>query len=172
MVNIQDQTTSGVAWNHRPRDAHTVRQRRARHAIMSLGQHIQSDDVEHNMPLPLDLTYIRTTWVLACPHVFWVAHTFEQHRAWNSIIALGNTDSRKMSGITSHHFPWTAYTVRQRGGVACYHLLWKTYTIGLRQAWHVITHGHTTSGEVCHHRPWTKHMVSQRQAWHAYMGLR
>ena len=124
---------SGVAWNHRPWAAHTVRQRWARHALMFLGQHIHSNDVGHNMPSSLlDFTYGGTTSVLACPHVPSVAHTFRRHRALHVIISLGqhtrsediehgmpssplgSTDSRTMSGITSHHFPWEAHTVRSR----------------------------------------------------------
>ena len=56
-------TTSGVACHHLLWEAHTVEQRRAWHAIITFGHHIQSNDVGRGMPsLPLGSTHGRTTW--------------------------------------------------------------------------------------------------------------
>ena len=64
--------TSVMAFRHRLWAAHTVKQRRAWHDITALGQHTQSDDVEHGMTSPpLDSTHGR------------------QRRAWHDITALG-----------------------------------------------------------------------------------
>ena len=55
-------TTSGVACHHHLWEAHTVKRRRAWHAIIALRQHTQSNDVERGFPLsPLDSTHGRTT---------------------------------------------------------------------------------------------------------------
>ena len=48
-------TTSGMACRHCPWTQHTVKQSRAWHAIISLGQQTRSDDVRRGMPSsPLD----------------------------------------------------------------------------------------------------------------------
>ena len=55
-------TTSGVACHHRPWKGHTLGQRRAWHAITSLGQHTQSDDIGRGMTSPpLESTHDRMT---------------------------------------------------------------------------------------------------------------
>ena len=53
--NAHGRTTSGMACHHRVWEAHTVQQRRAWHAIITFGQHKQSNDVRRNMKsVPLD----------------------------------------------------------------------------------------------------------------------
>ena len=80
LENIHDQTTSGVAWLYH----------RAWHSFISFGHHIQWDDIGRNMPsVHFDCTCGRTTSVLACRHVPWVAHTFVGCRMWHANITLG-----------------------------------------------------------------------------------
>ena len=50
--STHDQTTSGVACQHRLKAAHTVRRRGAWHYITAFGQHTRSNDVERDMPSP------------------------------------------------------------------------------------------------------------------------
>ena len=118
---------------------HTIGRRRAWHDITALGQHTRSDYVRRGMTSPpLYRTHGRTTSGVAFHHRLWTPHTVKQRRAWHSIIAfgqhtrsnyvgrgmpsspLGSTHDRTMSGVASHHSPWTANTVKRR------------------QAWHAI----------------------------------
>ena len=56
----------GVACHHCLWPAHTVKRRRAWHAIITSGGHIGSNDVGRCMPsLPLGITHGRTTWGVA-----------------------------------------------------------------------------------------------------------
>ena len=58
--------TSGVACHHRLRAAHTVKRRRAWHAIIAFGQLKHSNDVGCGMTsLPMDCTHSRTTSCVA-----------------------------------------------------------------------------------------------------------
>ena len=55
-------TTSGVTCHHHLWTAHTVKRRRAWHAIIAFGQHPRSNDIGRDMPsLPLDSTHGWTT---------------------------------------------------------------------------------------------------------------
>ena len=76
---IHCQTTSRVACNHLTLKAHMVRQRQARLAIISLGQHKRLDYVGHGMPsLSLGSIHGRTTSIVACHHGHWEAQTVER----------------------------------------------------------------------------------------------
>ena len=99
-------TASGVACHHLLWPAHTVKRRRAWHAIIAFGkhtgsndvtlhatitfgQHTQSNDVGRGMPSsPLGSTHCQTMSGVACHHLLWEAHTVEQRRAWHEITAL------------------------------------------------------------------------------------
>ena len=66
------QTASGVACHHRLWPAHTIKRRRAWHAIIAFGEHTRSNDVGHCMPSsPLGITHGRTTSGVACHHRLW-----------------------------------------------------------------------------------------------------
>ena len=114
--------TSGVACHHRLRKAHTIRRRRAWHAIIAfwaaqmverrrashdittLGLHTQSDDVGHGMTSPLlENTHSRTTSGVAWHHHSWTTHIVGRRRAWHDITALGqHTQSDDVGrGMTS-----------------------------------------------------------------------
>ena len=87
--NTYDQTTSGVTCHHRLWTTHTVKWRRAWHAIIPFGQHTRSNNVRCGIPSwPLDSTLDRTTSGVACHHSPWTANTVERCRAWNTIIAF------------------------------------------------------------------------------------
>ena len=123
--STHSRTTSGVTCHHRLWEAHRVKQCRAWHAIISLGQHTWSDGVERGMPSSLLCsTHGRTTSGVACHHRLRVAHTIERRRAWHAITAfgqhtrsndvgrgmppspLGSTHGRTTSGVACHHHPW------------------------------------------------------------------
>ena len=101
-------TTSGVASHHRLLTAHTVKERRAWHAIIAFRLQTQSNDIENGMTSPpFDSTHgqtmssvachhhlwtsshSRTTSCLTFNHRLWAAHTIERRRAWHDITALG-----------------------------------------------------------------------------------
>ena len=71
-------TKSGMACPHYLWTAHTVKRRRALHAIIAFGQHTRSNNVWRGMTSPpLDNTH---SW---------------QHRAWHDITDLDNTHGRQ-----------------------------------------------------------------------------
>ena len=75
-------TTLGVAFHHRLWAAHTVERRRARHAIISFGQHTWSNDVGRGMPSSLlGSTHDRTMLGVACDHSPWTTNMFEKCQA-------------------------------------------------------------------------------------------
>ena len=87
--NIQGQTISPGACYHFPWTEHTVRRRRAWHAIIYLGLHIQSKDVERVMlSSSFDFTHGRTMSGMTCTHVPWAANTVGRRRARHAIITL------------------------------------------------------------------------------------
>ena len=136
--STHSRNTSGVECHHRLWTAHTVRRRRAFHAIIAFGQHTRLNDVRHGMPSsPLDSTHGRTTSNVACHHRIWEAHTVERRQAWQSITANGqHTPSNDVArGMTSPPLD--------------------------------STHGRTTSCVTCHHRLWTTHSVKRHRVWHA-----
>ena len=121
-----------------PLDRTHGRQRRAWHDIIALGQLTQSDNVGRGMTSPpLDCTLGRTTFIVACHHCGWPAHTIERRRAWHDITSLGmhawSDDVRR--GITS--LPLDSTLGRQR------------------RAWHEITAfgQHTQSNDIGHGIP-------------------
>ena len=116
------QTTSGVECNPCLWTAHTVKRRRAWHAIIAFGKHTQSNDVGRGMPSsPLGSTNGRTTSSVACHHLLWTS-----------------THSRTASGVACHHCPLTEKCGRMTSGVASHHRLLTAHTVEQRQAWHVI----------------------------------
>ena len=183
-------TTSGVTCHHRIWTAHTVKHRRAWHAIIAFRQPKRSNDVERGMPsYPLDGKHGRTTSGMTCHHHLWTAHTVEQRRAWHAIIAFGqHTRSNDVRhGMPS--YPLDSKHGRTTLGVTCHHRLWTAHTVECHQVWHAIiafgqhtrsndvgcgmtsppldsTHGRMTSGVAYHHRPWAAHTIKLRRAWH------
>ena len=76
LASTHGRTTSGIAYHHRLWAAHTVKRRRAWHAIIALGRQTQSNDVRHGMPpSPLGITHGRTKSGVACHHRLWTADT-------------------------------------------------------------------------------------------------
>ena len=87
--NIQGQTMSHVACYHCPWTEHTVRRRRAWHAIIYLRLHKQSKDVERVMlSSSFDFTHGRTTSGMTCTHVPWAANMIGRRRERHAIITL------------------------------------------------------------------------------------
>ena len=93
-------TTSGVACHHRLWPAHTVKRRRAWHAITAFGKHTGSNDVRRCMPSsPLSSTHSQTTSGVACHHLLWGAHRIERCQALHAIITLIKHTRSAMSGV-------------------------------------------------------------------------
>ena len=64
--STNSRTASGIACHHCLWPAHTVKRRRAWHAIIAFGDHTGSNDVGRCMPSsPLGRTHGRTTWGVA-----------------------------------------------------------------------------------------------------------
>ena len=75
-------TTSSATCHHRHKKAHTVKRRRAWHAIITFGQHTRSNDVGRGMTSPpLDSTLGRTTSGVTCQNRLWAAYTVERRLA-------------------------------------------------------------------------------------------
>uniref|UniRef100_A0A494G8S5 Uncharacterized protein n=1 Tax=Solanum lycopersicum TaxID=4081 RepID=A0A494G8S5_SOLLC len=84
------QTTSSVAFHHRPWRAHTIALRRAWHDIIALGQHTRLDDVGRGIPSSsLESIHDRTTLGMACYHQSWTTHMIGSLRVWHAHMALG-----------------------------------------------------------------------------------
>ena len=67
----------------------TIELCQASHAIIDLGQHTRSNDVEHGMPSStFDNTHGHTTSGEVCHHRPWTAHTVKQHQAWHAHMGL------------------------------------------------------------------------------------
>ena len=99
-------TASGATFHHRLWKAHTVERRRAWHAIITFGQHKQSNGVGRGMPAsPLYGEHDRTTSGVAC------IITFGQHTRSNDVRRgmpswpFDSTDGRMTSGVACHHIP-------------------------------------------------------------------
>ena len=93
--SAHDRTTSGATCHHRLWKAHTFERRRAWHAIITFGQHKQSDqqtrlnDVERDIPTPpLESTHGRSTSSVAFHYRLWAAHMVERPLAWHAIISF------------------------------------------------------------------------------------
>ena len=124
-------TTSGATCHHRLWKAHTVERCRAWHAIITFGQHKQSDDIECVMQSPpLESTQGRMTSGVACHRRPWTAPTVGRRGACHEITALELHRGRSWHDITA---------IGQN-------------TIGRRRAWHDITAlgQHTRSDYVRH----------------------
>ena len=136
----------------------------------------------------------RTTSSMACHHRLWTAKTVERRRAWHDITALGLharsddvwrgmtsspfdcIEGRTTSGVTWHHRPWTAHTVRQRRA-------WQAITaLGQHTQLDDVerdmpslplgsTHSRTTLGVEFHYIPWTANTAERRRAWHEITAL-
>ena len=170
-------TTSGVACHHRLWKAQTVKPRRVRHANITFGQHIRSNDVGRDMPVsPLGNTHGRKTSGVACHHHLWEAQTVERRRVWHAIITFGKQIRSNDVGRGLPALPMGSTHGQKTSGVACQHRLWAAHTVEIRRAWHAIiafwqhtrsndvgrgmtsppldgTRGQTTSGVALHHRP-------------------
>ena len=129
-------TTSGVACNHHLWAAQTVKQHRAWHALIALGQYRRSDGVGRRMPSsPLDSTHGRPSSGVPCHHSPWIAHTVGRRRAWHAIIAFGQ---HRRSAVVGRGRAWHAIIAlgqhkgsaivgracTERSVVACPHRSW------------------------------------------------
>ena len=131
---------SGVACHHRLWPAHTVKRRRAWHAIIAFGQHRRLDGVRRFMPSsPLDGKHGLTTFGVACNHRLWAAQIVERRRALHAIIAFGQHTQSNDVGHGMPSSPLGSTQDRTMSGVACHHRLWAAHTVGRRGAWHDIT---------------------------------
>ena len=123
-----DWTTLGVSCHHSPWKSYTLKPHREWHVIIAilpwydiitLGQHIQFDNIRHDMSSsPLGSTNDYTTYGMACHHHPWTEHksddivccmpaltlgsTYDRRLlAWNVVIALGlNIQGRTISNGT------------------------------------------------------------------------
>ena len=154
--NIQDRSTSGVAWYNVLWPMHIVRIRRAWipsslldnihrvewcrawHAIIALGQHTRSDNLGRGMLLSLlDTIHGRMMSGMECDHLLWTSYTVERCRHGTPSSPFDLTEGRKMSGMVYHYYPSATHTVRR-----CRALI-PSFPLGS-------THGHTTLGVACH----------------------
>ena len=147
LYSTHGRTTSGVACHHRLWTPHTVKRRRAWHAIIAFGKHKQMNDVGRGMQTsPLGNTHGQTTSGVAYQHRLWTAH------------------GRKTSCVASHHLLWTAHTVerrRARYAITAFGKHTRSNDVGRGMPSSPLgsTHGRTTSGVACHHRLWAAHTV-------------
>ena len=167
-----------VACHHRHLTKTTIRLHGARHAIIALGQHTRSNDIEHGVPSsPLDNTHGHTTSGKACHLCPSTACTVKRRRAWHAHMGLGQHKLSNDVGRDMLHRPWATHTVR---------LCWSCHAC--------MIHGQCTQSndiEFCTpsqplgstqnrmtlavafiHRPWEAQPVKQHCVWHARMGLR
>ena len=80
--NTHDRTTSGIACHHRLWETHTVKRRRAWHAIIAFGS-----------------TNGRRTSGVACHHRPFTARLVGRRWAWHESLPLDNTHGRTTSGV-------------------------------------------------------------------------
>ena len=87
--NTHGRSTSIVACHHCHCTKTMIRLRQESHAIIALGQHTRSNDVEHGMPSStFDNTHGNTTSGEVCHHRPWTAHTVRQRQAWHAHMGL------------------------------------------------------------------------------------
>ncbi|TMW93699.1 hypothetical protein EJD97_011281 [Solanum chilense] len=101
---IHGKMKSTLKCHHRSWTANMVERCWACHAIISLGQHTRSDDIERNIPWeaytvndtccgmplsPLGSAHIRMTLGMKCDHRPWAAHRVGLRHAWHAIITIG-----------------------------------------------------------------------------------
>ncbi|TMW84675.1 hypothetical protein EJD97_024656 [Solanum chilense] len=165
----------GVACHYRPCAAHTFGQRRALHAIISLGQHIWSDYVGRDMP-PLECTQNTTTSSVTCHHFPLKAYMIRRCWAWHEIIAFRqHTQSNNVGhGILAWPFGSTTrsdYVGRDMPSSPLEHTrsdniehIMQFFLLGLHTQWDDIgrgmpslpldnIHSRTKSGVAFHHGP-------------------
>ena len=113
LTKTHNRTTWIVACHHHHWKKTTIRLRRAWHAIIALGQHTRSNDIEHGVPSsPLDNTHDHTTSGKArhlCPST---ACTVKRRRAWHAHMGLGQHKLSDDDGCDMLHRPWETHTVR------------------------------------------------------------
>ena len=163
--NTHGRSTSIVACHHCHCTKTTIRLRQESHAIIALGQ-----------------THGRMTSSMACHHLLLTTHTVIQHRVRFAIIALGlhtrsdnvkrgmptwalgSINGRTTLGVTCHHRPWAAHTVRFFWAWQACMVLWRhTHSDDIDRCLPSSPLGSTffrmTSGMACNHRPWETHTV-------------
>ena len=178
MKKTHDQTTSIVACHHRHWKKTTIKLRRAWYAIIALGQHTRSNDVEHGVPSSfLDNTHGHTTSGKACHLHPITACTVKRRSAWHVHMGLGKHKLSDDVGRDMLHRPWATHTVR---------LCWSCHACpihGQRTQSNDIefctpsqplgsTQNRMTLAVAFIHRPWEAQPVKQHCVWHARMGLR
>ncbi|TMW83133.1 hypothetical protein EJD97_002798 [Solanum chilense] len=183
---------SCVAWPYRPWATHTVARCRVWHAITTLGQHTQLDDIGRDMsssPLgitqshtmstwharwPLGSTHGRMTLDLACYHRFWTANKAGRHWAWHDIIALGlhtRTLGRTTYSVAFLHGPWQTHLSdnvvhdKPSSPLDSTHAYTGSNEVerGMPLSPLENIHCQTTSGVTWHHCLWEAHTVGESQ---------
>ena len=147
---IHGRATLGVACHPFSKKAHTIGKHRAWMAIITLGQHIRSDDVGSGMlALHTHYTHSRTTSRMACHNHFFTAHTNGKNWAWHAISPLENT---KVEGRQAFHarVDFGQHTRSDDGG---HDMPSKSLDN---------TNSLTTSGMACYHNPCRGNTVRQR----------
>ena len=135
---------------------------------------------------PLENIHDRTTSGVTCHHLLLTTHTIIQHRVRYAIIALG---LHKWSVNIGRGMPtWALGSIngRKTSGVTCHHRPFAAHTIRFFRAWHahMVLGQHTQSSDIdcCmpssplgstlfqmmsgvafHYRPWKAHTVGRRR---------
>ena len=104
LYSTHSRTTSGVAYHHHLWAAHTIKRRRAGHAIIAHGRQKWSNNVLRDMPSCL-----------------WEAHTVERRRAWYDFTAFGHHTQSNVVGRDMPSSPLDSTHGRTKSGVACHH---------------------------------------------------
>ena len=113
------QTTSGVARHHLPFEAYMVGLHEVWQAIITIRKNTWSNDIRRGMPSsPLDKIHNRTTSVVACHHLHWIAHKVERHQAWHVIIYLGKNTRYDGVGCGMPSSPMDCTNGQTMSGVA------------------------------------------------------
>ena len=117
-----------------------VKLRRTWHAIISFGQHTQSNDVGCGLTSPhLESIHGRMTVVVKCHHRLSTTHTVERRRACHAIIAFGQHKQSNEVGRVMPSSPLGSTNGRMTLRLACHHRLEAAQTVEQRRAWHDIT---------------------------------
>uniref|UniRef100_A0A494G8H7 Uncharacterized protein n=1 Tax=Solanum lycopersicum TaxID=4081 RepID=A0A494G8H7_SOLLC len=135
LESIHNWTMPGIIGYQCPCTSHTIVQFLAWHARMALRQHTWLDDVRSGM----------TSSSIDSIHG-------GLYRACYTIIAIGSTSARMMTGVTCHFLPWKAPTL---GGLR--HVMPSSHLESI--------YGWKTSGEACNHGPCPEHTVDRCWAW-------
>lgn len=140
--------------HHLPWTTHTIGLHRARHAIMSLGDHTQSD-------------YIR----VSCDHYPWNVPIDGRRQALHAIITLGQHKHTNDVGYGMSSTPFHNTHGRIIFCVACPHGPWAAHTVERSRSWHPINSVpmHTRSGEAGIGKPSSPLDIikdRRRRIWH------